>query len=204
MLGRIDYGNLQSGQLSNDEWGRVAEGVERLSRLPVHFDDEAGLTLQAIRAKARSVKGLKVLVIDYLQLCSGTNKRESNRNTELEEISRGIKTLAKELGLVVLLLSQLGRDVEKRANKEPELHDLRDSGAIEQDADAVIFLWHVRDFEQHGHRLIGCKLGKNRGGPLGRFGLDFQGAYQLWHESDQDIRAAASSPIASGRKGNGL
>lgn len=200
-LGRVDYSNIQSGKLSNDEWGAVTEGIELFSKMPLHFDDEGGLTLAAIRAKARSVKGLKLLVIDYLQLCSGTGKRETNRNSELEEISRGIKTLAKELDCAVILLSQLSRDVEKRASKEPDLPDLRDSGAIEQDADAVIFLWPAREFEQEGHRLIGCKVAKNRGGPIGKFGLDFRGCYQHWGESDQDVRAPRIPEIRPRKRG---
>lgn len=197
-LGRVDYSSIQSGKLTNDEWGSVTEGVELFSKLPMHFDDEGGLTLAAIRAKARSVKGLKLLVIDYLQLCSGTSKRETNRNSELEEISRGIKTLAKELDCAVLLLSQLSRDVEKRANKEPDLPDLRDSGAIEQDADAVIFLWPAREFEQEGHRLIGCKVAKNRGGPIGKFCLDFRGCYQHWGESMEPVRYEPVTSIVRG------
>lgn len=186
--GRIDYGRVMTGKFDNDDWGRMCESVETLSRVPFYVDDQGGLTLHDIRTKARSVKGLRCLVIDYLQLCSGSGKSGANRNTEIEEISRGIKALAKELDIAVLLLSQLNRKVEERQDKEPTLADLRDSGSIEQDADAVIFLWPVRDLSHDGaHKLVGCAIAKNRSGQRGRFGLDFQGAHQRWHESMEDV-----------------
>jgi replicative DNA helicase len=126
-------------------------------------------------------------VIDYLQLCYGSGGRQSNRNEEIGEISRGIKTLAKELGCAVLLLSQLNRDVESRPDKEPRLSDLRESGSIEQDADAVIFLWPVKDYTDFGHKLVACGVAANRSGSTGKFGMDFQGKYQLWNESSDEL-----------------
>jgi replicative DNA helicase len=196
-VGRVPYSNLMTGKLTNDDWGCMTEGVETLSRVPIWIDDQGGLTLNDIRSKARAVKGLKLLVIDYLQLCSGsTGRAGANRNEEIGEISRGIKTLAKELDCAVLLLSQLNRDVESRPDKEPRLSDLRESGSIEQDADAVIFLWPVRDFDTFGHKLIACGVAANRSGSTGKFGLDFQGRYQLWNESSEDIK-----PIAAASRG---
>ena len=192
--GRVEYSSLLTGVFSNDDWGRLAEGIEMLSKINLSIDDQAGLTLGDIRTKARSVRGLKLLVIDYLQLCSGSNPgRTTNRNAEIEEISRGVKTLAKELGCAVLLLSQLNREVESRPDKEPRLADLRDSGSIEQDADAVIFLWPVKEYDNEGHKLIACGVAANRSGSTGKFGLDFQGKYQLWNESSEDIKPQAAN-----------
>jgi replicative DNA helicase len=201
-LGRVDYTAIQTGKFSDDDWGRLTDGVEIAAQLPIWIDDQAGLTLGDIRGKARSIKGLQVLVLDYLQLCSGsTGRKDANRNSQIEEISRGLKTLAKELGIAIVMLSQLNREVEKRADKRPHLADLRDSGSIEQDADAVVFLWPVRDFESQGHRLIGCAVEANRSGPCGEFGLDTEGRHQRWVESDQDIGREAHSPLARADKG---
>ena len=188
-MGGVDYGNLQSGELNDLEWSQLSEAVDRGSKLPFYVDDQPALRLGDIRAKARLVKGLKVLVLDYLQLSASTGDHP-NRNAEIEEISRGLKALAKDLGIAVIELSQLNREVEKRANKRPNLSDLRDSGAIEQDADVVIFLWPVREFDGEGRRIIGLGVDKNRQGKKGQFGLDFFGAYQRWRESTADISPA--------------
>lgn len=188
-IGRLSYGALLTGKMRDDDWTRATEAMEGLAKLPFFVDDQASLTLQDIRLKAKHCKGLRVLVLDYLQLCASTRK-DGNRNSEIEEISRGLKTLAKELGIAVVALSQLNRDVEKRANKRPSLGDLRDSGAIEQDADVVMFLWPVREFEQEGRKVIGCGIDKNRQGRCGDFGLDFYGDVQRWQESTADIRPA--------------
>ena len=185
--GRVSYSALLTGKMDSEHWTRATEAMDRLARLPFFVDDQPALTLRDIRLKAKTVKGLKVLVLDYLQLCAGT-RRDGNRNGEIEEISRGLKALAKELGIAVIALSQLNRDVEKRANKRPTLSDLRDSGAIEQDADVVMFLWPVREFEAEGRRIIGLGIDKNRQGRLGEVGLDFYGDTQRWGESTADIR----------------
>jgi replicative DNA helicase len=182
-LGRIDYERMQTGQLQRDEWERLTEAVERGAELPFYVDDQPALRIGDIRAKARAVKGLKLLVVDYVQLCEGDG---DNRNSEIEKISRALKALAKELGFAVLLLSQLNREVEKRASKEPMLSDLRDSGAIEQDADVVLFLWPAQEFEG-GSKLVGIKLEKNRQGKKARFALDFHGAHQRWAESTEQL-----------------
>jgi replicative DNA helicase len=200
-LGRVGYSGLLTGKLSNEDWGGISEGCERLTRLPLWIDDQGGLTLADIRSKARFVKGLKLLVIDYLQLCSGSAQRGApNRNAEIEEISRGVKALSKELDCAVILLSQLNRDVEKRADKRPNLSDLRDSGAIEQDADAIVFLWFARMLSS-GHKLIGCDIAANRSGATGDFGLDFDGSRQRWVESDQDPRFTPATPARTPRRG---
>ena len=196
-LGRVDYSGLLTGRLSHENWSGIADGCEQMSRLSLWVDDQGGLTLADIRGKARSVKGLKLLVIDYLQLCSGgKGSHAMNRNEEIGEISRGIKALAKELDCAVILISQLNRAVETRADRRPNLSDLRDSGAIEQDADAVIFLWFVRKFGEHGPKLIGCDVAANRSGATGEFGLDFYGGTQRWEQSTADIRPYS---VARGR-----
>lgn len=194
-LGMVDYRDLQRGQLDDAGWSHLSEGVEMLRNLPLLIDDEPGLTLAAIRAKAMATKrrhGLRLLVLDYLQLCASTG-RHQNRNGEVEEISRGLKALAKELGISVIALSQLNREVEKRGSPEPTLADLRDSGAIEQDADVVMFLWRCREFSDH--QIMGLTLGKNRQGRLARLALEFRGRYQRWSTSEADV-----TPPSSGRR----
>lgn len=183
-LGYLSYSKLLTGNMERDDWSRASEAMERMGKLPFFVDDQASLTLRDIRIKAKSCKGLKILILDYLQLCASTRK-DGNRNSEIEEISRGLKALAKELGIAILALSQLNRDVEKRANKRPTLSDLRDSGAIEQDADVVMFLWPVREFSDH--RIVGLGVDKNRQGRLGQVGLDFFGDVQRWTQSTADI-----------------
>ena len=186
--GRISYSALLTGKMSPDHWQRAAGAMDQLAKLPLFIDDQPSLTLAQIRSKAKAVKGLKVLVVDYLQLCAST-RRDGNRNTEIEEISRGLKALAKELGIAVLALAQLNRQVESRGeNKRPRLSDLRDSGAIEQDADVVMFLWPVREFENEGRKILGLGVDKNRQGRLGEIGLDFYGDTQSWSQSTADIK----------------
>lgn len=196
-LGRIDYGALQSGKLSSEDWTRVSDSCHALGALPYHVDDQPQLTVLDIRLKAQMVPGLKLLVLDYLQLCASTRK-DGNRNSEIEEISRGLKALAMELDIPVIALSQLNRKVEERAGREPNLADLRDSGAIEQDADTVIFLWPISD------RLVGCKVEKNRGGNKGRFALDFEGCYQRWGESTASVDFKPREIKSSGKNSKGF
>lgn len=187
-LGSIGYSRLLSGKLSNPEWQRLGPAVDRLGALPFAIDDQAALTLHDIRTKAFAIKGLRLLAIDYVQLCSAPRgaPRNLTRNDVLTEISRGVKALAKDLGLTVLLLSQLNRDVEKRSSPEPTPADLRESGAIEQDADVIAFLWRVREYESH--RLIACSLPKNRQAkPGAKLGLDFEGHYQRWRDSAEKV-----------------
>jgi replicative DNA helicase len=183
-VGHIDYGDLQIGKMSQEQWSRLAEAVDETRKLPMWIDDQPALGMSEIRIKARQVKGLRVLVLDYLQLCQGT---ADTRNSQIEEITRGLKALAKQLGVAVIVLSQLNRDAAKRAGGEPALANLRDSGAIEQDIDVALMMWRIND------RLIGFKVEKNRQGRLGRIGLDFDGAVQRWGESMVDINARPES-----------
>lgn len=187
MMGRVKYGALASGKLDTDSWSRAAEFLDQVHGIPLYVDDQPALTLADIKAKARAIKGLKVLIVDYLQLCAGEG---DNRNSEIEKISRGLKALAKELGCVVIALSQLNRQVENRTSKVPTLSDLRDSGSIEQDADVVVMLW------PHSERVVGLGIAKNRQGRLGQVPMHFDGDLQRWGESTESL----SAPQAPARR----
>ncbi|HNE61096.1 MAG TPA: replicative DNA helicase, partial [Ottowia sp.] len=138
-IGRIDQGHLRTGKLTDEEWPRLTEAIERLRNVSLHIDETPGLTPAELRANARRLARqcgkLGLIVVDYLQLMSGSSSGDENRATELGEISRGLKALAKELQCPVIALSQLNRSVEQRTDKRPMMSDLRESGAIEQDAD---------------------------------------------------------------------
>ena len=189
--GRIDGTRLQTGQFDHEDWGRMLEAAETLRTIPLHVDDQGGLTLAQIRAKARQVKGLKVLALDYLQLCTSTLRGKST-NDEVAEVSRGLKALALEMHIAVIVLSQLNRAVEARADREPQLSDLRDSGAIEQDLDVAALLWTARDDDSSdGDRLVGVKVAKHRGGRKGIFALRWRPAVNQWRESDESLRGSA-------------
>lgn len=200
-IGRIELDHIETGKLTDEEWGRLSEAVERLRLLPMFFDEQPALTLQDIAAKARTLKrrhNLKLLVIDYIQLCGTTNPKLS-RHHQLEELSRGLKSLAKQLEITILTLSQLNRDIEKRAGGRPVLSDLKESGAIEEDADVVMLLW----CEQEGSEsnLMGLDLAKNRQGKKGKVPLHFEGTFQRWRESTQQLFATAQVPASTRRRG---
>ena len=200
-LGRIDYSRIMSGKFDGDDWHRASEMLESMRDLPVLVDDQGALTLADIRSKCRSVPGLQVLVLDYLQLCSSSADRGANRNAEIEEISRGLKALAMEMGLAIICLSQLNRQVEQRAGGRPVLADLRDSGSIEQDADAVLLLWPLRDDD--GSRQVGMSVAKNRQGRCGDLVMRFEGGIQRWDESTETVESitAASAPAKPQSRG---
>jgi replicative DNA helicase len=183
----IDGERLQTGRFSDtdNDWGRLADAIDEARDWPFYVDDQGGLRLSDIRAKARAVKGLRVLILDYLQLSRSTLKNATT-NDQVAEISKGLKALAMEMKIAVIVLSQLNRDVEKRADREPQLSDLRDSGAIEQDLDAAVMLWTVRE-EEGGRRLVGWKVAKHRGGRKGRFVMTFDAPRYRWHESAESI-----------------
>ncbi|NDF45055.1 MAG: replicative DNA helicase, partial [Betaproteobacteria bacterium] len=145
-IGRIDQGHLRTGKLTDDEWPRLTEAIEKLRNVSLHIDETPGLTPSELRANARRLARqcgkLGLIVVDYLQLMSGSNSDGGdNRATEIGEISRGLKMLAKELQCPVIALSQLNRSVETRTDKRPMMSDLRESGAIEQDADVIMFIY---------------------------------------------------------------
>ena len=194
-IGHVDQEHIQAGKFEGDDWSRIIKAVEGARGMPLYIDDQPALTLADVRAKARSIKGLKVLVLDYLQLCSSGLKGE-NRNAQIEEISRGLKALAKQLGICIVALSQLNREVEKRPGRRPILSDLRDSGAIEQDADAVLFLWPVKESDDSPIRIVGLDVAKIRGGRKGAFCLNFDGALQQWLESTESVDSFAPAKRA--------
>jgi len=182
-LGRIDQHNLRTGQIKDEDWARITSTVSMLSKTKVFVDDTAGLSSTELRARARRLKrehGLDLIVIDYLQLMQGSSKSASeNRTAEVSEISRSLKALAKELEVPVIALSQLNRSLEQRTDKRPVMSDLRESGAIEQDADLIIFIYrdevYNEDSEQKGTAEI--IIAKQRNGPIGKVRLTFLGKY---------------------------
>jgi replicative DNA helicase len=197
--GRVPLDGIQTGQLTDDEWARVTEAVEAIRELPLYLYDVPGLTLAEVTSKARGLVRkyrIKTLVVDYLQLMQGDPRKE--RRTQLEDITRGLKRLAKQLRITVVLLSQLNRDVEKRTNPRPQMSDLKECGAIEEDADTIIFLWDHAPAD-NGCITKGCGLGKARGGRKGELALHFEGQYQLWNQSTASL-AAPSKADAGGAK----
>ncbi|GAB3763583.1 replicative DNA helicase [Ramlibacter monticola] len=179
-LGRLDLSRIISGDLADDDWSRLTEAVEHMRGLPLFLDDQAALTLADIQAKARALKrqhNLKVLILDYIQLCAAGDK--DNRHHQIEQLSRGLKALAMQLDITVITLSQLNREVEKRTSGRPVLSDLKESGSIEEDADVVMLLSRMGE-EKDGFRVIHCDIPKNRQGKTGGVTLGFQGQYQEW------------------------
>lgn len=198
-LGGIDSSRLQTGRLAQSDWNGVTCAAEELARLPFWVDDDGGLTINQIRGKARAVKGLQVLVVDYLQLSTST-LRNATTNDQVAEISKGLKQLALQMGIAVVVLSQLNREVEKRGGREPQLSDLRDSGAIEQDIDAAVMLWTVREAPD-SPRLVGWKVPKHRGGRKGRFGMWFDAPVYAWSEAPGEILTSSAGRSSSADRG---
>lgn len=184
MVGEISYERIQLGNLQGEEWTRLSEAAERCAKAPFHVDDQPSLRSLDIRIKARYIRGLKLLVLDYVQLCEGAEEGEPNRNAELEVISRGIKTLARTMDVAVIALSQLARRVEERKDKRAIMSDLKDCGGLEQDADVIMSLWPVPVPPRDGYVLIGCDLLKNRQGKKDvTVILEFHGHRMGWAES---------------------
>ena len=178
-LGRIDQQGLRTGRLKNDEWERLTEAVERLGQVQMYIDETPALTSAELRARARRMARqfgtLGLIVIDYLQLMSGSSSGDENRATEIGEISRGLKALAKELQCPVIALSQLNRSVESRNDKRPMMSDLRESGAIEQDADVIMFIYRDDYYDKASKEpgVAEIVIGKQRNGPVGTVKLTF-------------------------------
>mgnify|MGYP001019104838 CR=1 FL=1 len=178
-IGRIDQGHLRTGKLTDDEWPRLTEAIERLRTVSLHIDETPGLTTSELRANARRLARqcgkLGLIVVDYLQLMSGSSSNGDNRATELGEISRGLKMLAKELQCPVIALSQLNRSVETRTDKRPMMSDLRESGAIEQDADIIMFIYRDEYYNKDSREpgVAEIIIGKQRNGPTGTVKLAF-------------------------------
>ena len=179
-IGRIDQGRLRTGKLIDDEWPRLSDAIERLKTVSLSIDETPGLTTSELRASARrlarSCGKLGLVVVDYLQLMSGSSGGDGeNRATELGEISRGLKMLAKELQCPVIALSQLNRGVEQRTDKRPMMSDLRESGAIEQDADVIMFIYRDDYYNKESKEpgVAEIIIAKQRNGPTGTVKLTF-------------------------------
>lgn len=174
-----DY--LMKGNISGEQWTKLAEGAERLSSMNIYLDDTAGITVTQMKAKLRRMKNLGLVIIDYLQLMS-SGRRIDNRVTEISEITRQLKLMAKELNVPVVTLSQLSRAVESRNDKRPMLSDLRESGSIEQDADIVMFLYRDAYYNKDtpDPALAECIVAKNRHGETGTVNLRYNGPFMLF------------------------
>jgi replicative DNA helicase len=169
--GRIDSARMRGGFLTEDDWPKLARAAGRLSEAPIFIDDSASASVLEVRAKCRRLfaeSGLGVVIIDYLQLMRGSPNAQS-REQEISEISRGLKALAKELNVPVVALSQLNRSLEQRQEKRPVLSDLRESGAIEQDADVIMFIYRDEAYnpETPDKGIAEVIVGKQRNGPIG-------------------------------------
>jgi replicative DNA helicase len=180
-IGRIDQMHLRTGKLTDSEWPRLTEAVEKLRNVSLHIDETPGLTVSELRANARRLARqcgkLGLIVVDYLQLMStSSSMNDENRATAVGEISRGLKMLAKELQCPVIALSQLSRGVESRTDKRPMMSDLRESGAIEQDADIVMFIYRDEYYTKEACKEPGVAeiiISKQRNGPTGTCKLTF-------------------------------
>lgn len=186
-VGRISYERIQTGTLTDAEWGKLSEAVERLNRADFHVDEQAGLTGTEIRAKARYIKGLNLLVLDYIQLCKGNGESEANRNAELEAISRAVKSLAKEINCAVLVLSALNRRVDERPHGRAIMSDFKDCGALEADADVIMTLFKIKDTPATNGVLMGMDVLKNRQGSKGSLVLHFWPDMMDWGESEYEL-----------------
>ncbi|HUV99857.1 MAG TPA: replicative DNA helicase [Gallionella sp.] len=183
-VGKLNQQDLRTGRLQDDDWGRLTHALGKLNDAPIHIDESAALSALDLRARSRRLhrqsNGLGLIVVDYLQLMSSNaGKASENRATEISEISRSLKALAKELQVPVIALSQLNRSLEQRPNKRPVMSDLRESGAIEQDADLILFIYrdevYNSDSQDKGKAEI--IIGKQRNGPIGMVALAFRGEY---------------------------
>lgn len=183
-IGRLDQQRMRNGSLEDEDWIRLTTAVGKLNDAPIYIDEGAGLSAFELRARARRLQRqsgqLGLIVVDYIQLmASSSDKANENRATEISEISRSLKSLAKELNVPVLALSQLNRSVEQRQDKRPVMSDLRESGAIEQDADLILFIYrdevYNKDTDQKGTAEI--IISKQRNGPIGTVRLTFLGEH---------------------------
>jgi replicative DNA helicase len=181
-VGRLDQMKLRTGRLTDEDWSRLTDAVGKVHDAPIHIDETPALNCLELRARARRMHrqydGLGLVIVDYLQLMSSTSTGE-NRATEISEISRSLKALAKELHVPVVALSQLNRGLEQRPNKRPVMSDLRESGAIEQDADVILFIYRdeVYNPESADKGKAEIIIGKQRNGPIGTLNLTFIGEY---------------------------
>lgn len=193
MLGGINMENLRSGELSDQDWLSIRQATDMLRQAPIYLDDSVNLTPMEIRARVRRVMRslpqateLGVIVVDYLQLMHLIQTNE-NRTTEMSEISRSLKGVAKEFNIPLIALSQLNRAVESRTNKRPVMADLRESGAIEQDADLILFIYRdeVYNEESAEKGIAEVIIGKQRNGPTGITRLAFNGRHTSFYNLEE-------------------
>jgi replicative DNA helicase len=189
-LGRINQQHLRTGDIQEEEWPRVTSAITILSDAKIFIDDTPALSPAELRARARRLKrehDLGLIVIDYLQLMQVPGNKE-NRATEISEISRGLKALAKELNIPVIALSQLNRSLEQRTDKRPVMSDLRESGAIEQDADVILFIYRDEVYDKDSPKKGTAEIiiGKQRNGPIGVVNLTFLGQYTKFENAASD------------------
>ena len=207
-IGRVDLGRFARNEMTDDDWSRLSFAAGKLQAAPLYLDEQPALRLLDVRNKARQVKrmagGLGLLVVDYLQLMVGDGKvAAENRNSEIEKISRGLKALAKEMDIPVIALSQLNRELERRPNKRPQMSDLRDSGAIEQDADAIFFIYRdeVYNPDSPDAGMAEVIIGKCRAGRAGgHVGLAYTGEYTRFENAAHGWQPQASSSRSGGGK----
>lgn len=178
----VDSSKVRTGKIEDDDWTKLAEASGTLSTSQIFIDDTPGISVMEIRAKCRKLKlekDIGLVVIDYIQLVQGSNKKNGTREQEISEISRSLKILAKEIGVPVIALSQLARSVEQRPDHRPMLSDLRESGAIEQDADIVMFLYRDDYYNKDSEKkdIAEVIIAKHRGGSLGTVDLLWLGSY---------------------------
>lgn len=191
----ISSENLRSGKISREEFQKLSFASQRLAELPLYIDDTPGLTIAALRSRARRLKrrhGIGLVVVDYLQLLQGSGRANDNRVNEISEISRGLKTLAKELEVPVIALSQLSRAVEQREDKRPQLSDLRESGSIEQDADMVWFIYRADYYHEASRPDF----------PTPESSVDVQEKYRSWEEKFLELKNKATLIVAKQRHGS--
>jgi len=181
-VGRLDQQRLRTGRLNDDDWPRLTNAMQKMQETQLFIDETPALNALELRARARRLSRqcgrLGLIIIDYIQLMAGSSTGE-NRATEISEISRGLKALAKELDCPVIALSQLNRSLEQRPNKRPVMSDLRESGAIEQDADIILFIYRdeVYNPDSTDKGTAEIIIAKQRNGPIGTVRLTFVGQY---------------------------
>ena len=197
-LGRVDQTHLRTGKFPDEDWSRINTAVQLMSDAPMFIDDSASLSPTEIRARARRLKrehNLGLIIVDYLQLMQVHGSTE-NRATEISEISRSLKALAKELELPIIAVSQLNRSVEQRTDKRPIMSDLRESGAIEQDADLIVFIYREEVYNPDTPRkgVADISIAKQRNGPIGDFPLTFVGRFTKFENWVPDTYADEAFP----------
>lgn len=205
----VELGKIRSGDLSDADWQRMSNVEAELGRAPLHVDATTGLNVMQIRSRARKTHAqnpLGVIVIDYLQRLDIVQGKDSNRSAAIGEVTRQLKDLGRELGVPVVLLSQLNRGVENRDNKRPRMSDLRESGEIEQDADLIVFVYRDEVYNKDSPEAGTAELiiGKQRNGEQGTVRVSFEGAYSRFGNLDPSWKSAAPPPNETTQRGLGL